>query len=305
MRKALGRSSLLTPRQKDFMERSFKKKVARNERIAGGKSASKAVEIRNQRKGSALRAKGKYDDLAEDTLEEGYQAKRLRILRKASKDEHAPFAPGTEKFMKNTYKRKVARDEKISGGRGAVTALAIRRRKKAAAMKAKGLAEDTLNEGILKKLRRAKGAAYAAMQKGEGDKYAKLHGVASGLESRYAAKMASRGGASPEAVKGAGSTIGKSGKPTMKAARLATVRDKGLARFRSTSKFARYRETGGFEGKLSDEAVAKKRAIQRSRAEFANKARSGDFGQNNQAINQAGLRARSNFQKRYGRLKGK
>lgn len=168
----------------------------------------------------------------------------------------------------------------------------------------KRLAEDTLEEGILKKLRRAKGAAYKAMQRGEGDKHARLHGVASGLESRYRASMARRGGASPEAVKGAGSLLGKRGDYTLKAGKLSRQHDNAVRKFHNTAWEKHYGPgseavTTGYG--MFNKNAATKRKNQQAQAEFANKARSGDFGQDNQAA----LRARSNFQKKYGRLKGK
>lgn len=240
------------------------------------------------------------EDEEEETLDEAVSAKRMRIIRKYVKG-NKRVPEHLKDYMERSFKKKRAKDAKLSDGRGAVGALETRMRRKSAALRArgiepKGVAPGYLEEGILKKLRRAKGAAYAAMQKGEGDKYAKLHGVASGLESRYKASMARRGGATPETVKGAGSRLSKKGKYTLKAGKLATQHDKALASFRSKVRTAELFGRGSIK---TDKGA--KRERQQAQAAFVNKARTGDFGQDNQAS----LRARSNFQKRYGRLKGK
>ncbi|WP_248785811.1 hypothetical protein, partial [Escherichia coli] len=78
--------------------------------------------------------------------------------------------------------------------------------------------------------------------------------------------------------KAGGSRIGKKGKYTQKAGKLANMRDRALARFRSTAKIARYQETGDFDGKLGKEGVAKKREMQKGMAKFRMDARHGDFG---------------------------
>ena len=111
--------------------------------------------------------------------------------------------------------------------------------------------------------------------------------------AKVAAGMARRGGASPDAVRGGGSRIGKSGKYTQKAGALANQRDKALQSFRSKVR------TAELFGRETDKGA--KRERQQAQAAFEKKARTGDFGQDNQAA----LRARSNFQKKYGRLKGK
>ena len=161
-----------------------------------------------------------------------------------------------------------------------------------------------LDEAGYKRLMRLKKAAYKSGLMGSAS-YGKKMRAAAEREAQVGARMASRGGASPEAVKGGGSTIGKSGKPTMTAARLATVRDKGLARFRSTAKIARYSETGNFDGKLSKEGVAKKRAMQQGRAKFAKQVQTGDFGPVDYNARKSQMRAQLNYEKRFGRLKGK
>lgn len=85
-----------------------------------------------------------------EQLDEGYQAKRLRLFRK-----NKPLSPENADFMARSFKRKVARNERIAGGKfdSAWKSLDIRNKKKDAAMKAKGLVgveESTLNEGGVK-----------------------------------------------------------------------------------------------------------------------------------------------------------
>ena len=166
-----------------------------------------------------------------------------------------------------------------------------------------------LDEAGYKKLMRMKAAAYKAGMKARGDsgtgeatkKYAKLMRRAADQETRQDAKMALRGQASQKAVERGGSIIGKRGVPTQQGMKLADERKRALTRFKSGGAVKRYTETGSFDGKLDKEGVAEKRKRQQAQAKFNKQARTGDFGQDNQAA----LRARSNFQKRFGRLKGK
>lgn len=306
-------------------------------------------------------------------LEEGYQAKRMRVIRKAiAKKDGQGLKPEVADFMKRSFKRKRRRDETLSGGRGAVGALETRAGKKTAAMKAKlaeewgggfqsyqdaqrqvqaGLRRDAaidrktkindikavlagkmsknaftkkhrtkfsehpltkkiiaarekakarrlaesmqLDEGKYKKLMRVKGAAYKAELAGNDEKRTRLRRAAAELTDKVAAGMARRGGASPEAVKGGGSGIGKRGKYTKKAGKLANMRDRAIAAFHGKARTAQLFDKG--------EDQSRKRERQQAQAAFEKKARTGDFGQDNQAA----IRARSNFQKRFGRLKGK
>ena len=159
-----------------------------------------------------------------------------------------------------------------------------------------------LDEAGYKKLMRVKGAAYKAELASRGAdpntsleglvKTAKLKRAAAEQTAKIAAGMARRGGASPEAVKGGGSHIGKSGKYTQKAGALANQRDKALAKFRSKALTAQLFDKG--------KDKSEKRKFQQAVDSHREKARSGDFGQNNQTA----VRARSNYQKRFGRLKG-
>lgn len=162
---------------------------------------------------------------------------------------------------------------------------------------------EQLDEAGYKRLGRIKGAAYKAELASRGAdpntslqglvKAAKLKRVAAEREAQVAAGMARRGGASPDAVRGGGGRLGPSGKYTQKAGKLANQRDKALAKFRMKARTAQLFDKG--------EDQSRKRERQQAQAAFEKKARTGDFGQDNQAA----LRARSNFQKRFGRLKGK
>ena len=346
------------------------------------KAADKAYSRFAQDAMNKASAKGKkiFED---EQFDEGYQAKRMRIIRKAiAKKDGQGLKPEVADFMKRSFKKKRKRDETLSGGRGAVGALETRAGKKTAAMKAKlaeewgggfqssrdaqrevqaGLRRDAaierktkiadikavlagkmtknaftkkhstkfsehpltkkiiaarekakarrlaeelqLDEAGYKRLGRIKGAAYKAELASRGAdpntsleglvKAAKLKRAAAEKTAKVAAGMARRGGATPETVKNAGSRLSKKGKYTLKAGKLATQYDKAMRSFRSMSGVKEL--TGRGEDK------SEKRARQQAQAAFVKKARSGDFGQDNQAA----LRARSNFEKRFGRLKGK
>lgn len=233
-------------------------------------------------------------------LEEGYQAKRMRVIRKAAaKKDGQGLKPEVADFMKRSFKKKRRRDETLSGGRGAVGALETRASKKTAAMKAKLAEALQLDEAGYKKLMRVKGAAYKAELAGNDEKRTRLKRAAAELTDKVAAGMARRGGASPEAVKGGGSRIGKSGKYTQKAGKLANQRDKALASFRTKGRIAQLLD------KREDQS-RKKRERQQAQAKFNMDARHGYFGHElAPEIAKAGMRARYNYEKKYGRLKGK
>jgi hypothetical protein len=151
-------------------------------------------------------------------------------------------------------------------------------------MKAKGLAEaEQLDEAGYKKLMRLKKKAYDTRNP-------KVVRATADLEAKVAANMARRGGgASPDAIRAGGSRIGKSGKYTQKAGQLANQRDRALAKFRGRA----------VAGGAFNPPGPEKRKRQQAQAEFSNRARSGDFGQNNQE----GMRPRYNYLKRTGKLK--
>lgn len=217
---------------------------------------------------------------AELNLAEGVSAKRMRIIRKHNVS-GKPIKPEVADFMQRSFKKKFYKDKEKFGG--ASPAVLGRARLKHSAMKAKGLAEaEQLDEADYKKLMRLKKKAYNTRNP-------KVVRATAELEAKVAANMARRGGASADAVRAGGSRIGKSGKYTQKAGNLANQRDRALAKFRG-------RAVGG--GAFNPPGP-EKRKRQQAQAEFSNRARSGDFGQNNQE----GMRPRYNYLKRTGKLK--
>ena len=280
-------------------------KVRTNPSFAG---SSKDVPL-HKKITQELQRRGSVPVSESEQLDE-YQAKRLRIIRNAisshGSGERSKMKPEVSDFLARSFKKKMMRNQVISGGKGEVAALVAREGKKKAAMKAKGLAEsEQLDEAGYKRLMRLKKAAYQAGQKGSPSHGKKMRAAAE-QTAKVAAGMARRGDASPDAVRGGGSRIGPSGKYTQKAGKLANQRDRALARFRSTAKIARYQETGDFGGKLGKEGVAKKREMQKGMAKFRMDARHGDFGHEiSPQSKRTSMRARYNYEKKYGRLKGK
>ena len=132
-------------------ERTMRRRINQDKWSEGWGAKNRFAREGQKKRRAALKAKGIAEAL-QQKLDEGYQAKRLRIFRKANKNEFAKFAPGTEDFMKRSFKRKVTRDNTISGGKGSVRALDIRRRKKTAAMKEKGLMEGSRGTQKLKRI---------------------------------------------------------------------------------------------------------------------------------------------------------
>jgi hypothetical protein len=322
MRKHGTEGSLLSPKLDDYMKRSFKKKRQRDERISGGRGSAKAFEIRAAKKKAAMQAEG----LAEEwgggfqSYQDAHREVQAGLRREASinrrklvadiKAVHSgKMTPAAFTRKHKTKFSELPLAKKMAASRAKAKARYLAKKAaKASAPKADSapsiMEGMELNEAGYKRLMRLKKAAYKSGLMGSAS-YGKKMRAAAEREAQVGARMASRGGASPEAVKGGGSTIGKSGKPTMTAARLATVRDKGLARFRSTAKIARYSETGNFDGKLSKEGVAKKRAMQQGRAKFAKQVQTGDFGPVDYNARKSQMRAQLNYEKRFGRLKGK
>jgi hypothetical protein len=69
-------------------------------------------------------------------VNEGYQAKRLRITRKAIQSDN-DMKPEVADFMKRSFKRKMARNARLSGGKGEVAAMNVRQKRRSDARKAK------------------------------------------------------------------------------------------------------------------------------------------------------------------------
>ena len=95
---------------------------------------------------------GMFDHTAD--LEEGYQRKRMRVIRKAisstGSGDRSQMKPEVADFLARSFKKKRMRNKVLSGGKGEVDALMVRARKKIAALNAKGIAE-ALDEGYHKK----------------------------------------------------------------------------------------------------------------------------------------------------------
>lgn len=252
-------------------------------------------------------------------LAEGDSAKRMRILRKGK-----PVKGAVKDFMDRSFKKKFYKNKTRFGGE--TPAVLGRARLKHSAMKAKGIAEaEQLDEAGYKRLMRLKRAAYKADlasrssgldptdARSQGNKSARLKRAAAEREDQVAASMARRGGASDDAVRGGGSLVGKSGKYTKKAGTLASQRAKALSNFRLAADRGVARDTGVGSVKamadrlqkkkpqMTPDQVAKKRKDQAAMRDFRNRARSGDFGQNNQE----GMRPLYNYLKRTGKLKTK
>jgi hypothetical protein len=248
---------------------------------------------------------------AEGQLGEGVSAKRMRIIRKHLVS-GKPITGKVADFMQRSIKKKLYRDRTKFGG--ASPAVLGRAKLKHSAMKAKGLVPESLqlDEAGYKKLMRLKGAAYKT-------KNPKLARAAAEQEAKVAARMAMKGGASAEAVKGGGSLIGKSGKYTKKAGNLANQRSKAIASFRNLNVdrgVARDTGTGvvpamanrlqGNKPKMSPEQIAKKRESQAKMREYDANMRKGTFRTPEDPVAAAReKRPHYNYLKRTGQLKTK
>jgi hypothetical protein len=172
---------------------------------------------------------------------------------------------------------------------------------------------EQLDEAGYKRLMRLRKAAYKADlasrssvldptdARSQGKKHARLKRAAAEQEAKVAARMAMKGGASADAVRAGGSRIGKSGKYTAKAAGLAAQRDKALGKFRGMASGSKSREAVQGAFGMHNMNAETKRKKQQAQAAFEKKARTGDFGQNNQE----GMRPLYNWLKRTGKLKTK
>jgi hypothetical protein len=282
---------------KDFMDRSFKKKIYKNKTMFGGETP--AVLGRAARKHAAMKAKGlaeaeQLDELSDNTLFsarwKAHQKGRTRLTGKIDNEliKRKLLAPPTTSMR--------ARENQYVAHRDA----------NRARLQQQGMHEEAeqLDEAGYKRLMRLKRAAYKADlasrssvldptdARSHGKKHSRLMKAAAERTTQVAANMARRGGASTDAVRASGSIKGKSGKYTQKAVRLSNQRDRGLAKFRGKAASSRF-----FAPNYSS---ADKRASQQRYAKFDNQSRSGDFGDN-----QAAMRKTYNYLKRTGKLKTK
>lgn len=266
----------------------------------------------------------------DEEIELAEGVKRMRRLRRAhvsgkgSRETADAYDKELSKLSASRLRRGGAPKQTIRGfftdkpttaaANKAYTEFAKRAMQKASAKGKKVFESEQLDEAGYKRLGRIKGAAYKAELASRGAdpntsmnalmKTSKLKRAAAEREAQVAAGMARRGGASPDAVRGGGSRIGKSGKYTQKAGALANQRDKALGKFRGMASGSKSREAvpGGF-GMYNKNATTK-RKMQQARAAFEKKARIGDIDISPSAKMHQ-MFARLNFQKRFGRLKGK
>jgi hypothetical protein len=133
-------------------ERTMKAHFNNQDYAAGRKAMDKFEKAAAKKRKAALKAKGIAD------LEEGYQRKRMSVIRKAisstGSGDRSQMKPEVADFLARSFKKKRMRNKVLSGGKGEVAALMVRARKKTAALKAKGLAEQSITEGLLSKLER-------------------------------------------------------------------------------------------------------------------------------------------------------
>lgn len=137
-------------------KRTMKAHFNKQDYAAGTKAQQRFDKAAAKKRDAALKAKGIAEAL-EEKLEEGYQAKRMRIIRKYGRKQlgsENPLSPKLDDFMKRSFKKKRQREERISGGKGSAKAMEVSARKKTAAMKEKGLAEGSL--GLKSVLRKGK-----------------------------------------------------------------------------------------------------------------------------------------------------
>ena len=138
-------------------KRSIKARFNKKDYAVGSKAHQRFEKAATKKRNAALKAKGIAEAL-EERLDEGYQAKRMRVIRKAisstGSGDRSQMKPEVADFLARSSKKKRMRNKVLSGGKGEVAALAARARKKTTAMKAKGLAEQSITEGLLSKLER-------------------------------------------------------------------------------------------------------------------------------------------------------
>ena len=303
---------------KDYMERSFKKKRVKDAKLSDGRGAVGALETRMRRKSAALRARGvEPKGVAPGYLEEG--AKGNKVFESTQLDELS------KKTMDSYVAKRGSQLQRMTTGLDRYRNL-LTGKKQANAVKgikrAMGVKEETeqLDEAGYKRLMRIKKAAYKADLASRNinpktpkqdielnrlvNRHGKLGRAAAEREAQVAAGMARRGGASPDAVRGGGSRIGKSGKYTQKAGALANQRDKALGKFRGRASGSKSREAVQTPFGMYNKNAATKRKMQKAQAAFEKKARTGDFDISPSAKMHQ-MFARLNFQKKYGRLKGK
>lgn len=116
-------------------ERTMRRRINQDKWSEGWGAKNKFEREGQKKRRAALKAKGIAEAL-EEKLDEGYQAKRLRMFRTRK-----PFSPEVADFMGRSFKKKRARDARISASAGGVGADTVRTMRRDAHMKAKGIKE--------------------------------------------------------------------------------------------------------------------------------------------------------------------
>lgn len=116
-------------------ERTMRRRINQDKWSEGWGAKNRFERKGQEKRRAALKAKGIAEAL-EEKLDEGYQAKRLRMFRTRK-----PLSPEVSDFMQRSFKKKMARSERISASAGGVGAGTVRRERRDAAMKAKGIKE--------------------------------------------------------------------------------------------------------------------------------------------------------------------
>lgn len=135
-------------------KRTMKAHFNKQDYAAGTKAQQRFDKAAAKKRDAALKAKGIAEAL-EEKLDEGYQAKRMRIIRKYGRKQlgsNSLLSPKLDDFMKRSFKKKRQREERISGGKGSAKAMEVSARKKTAAMKEKGLMEGSRGTQKLKRI---------------------------------------------------------------------------------------------------------------------------------------------------------
>ena len=137
-------------------KRSIKARFNKKDYAVGSKAHQRFEKAATKKRGAALKAKG----IAE-ALDEGYHKKALRLIRagdweraaeQGDRDEASALMRGGA--SKRTMKRHF-NDQDYAAGRGAIDRFEkAAAKKRDAALKAKGLAEQSITEGLLSKLER-------------------------------------------------------------------------------------------------------------------------------------------------------
>lgn len=139
-------------------ERTMRRRINQDKWSEGWGAKNRFERKGQEKRRAALKAKGIAEAL-EEKLDEGYQAKRMRVFRTRK-----PLSPEVSDFMQRSFKKKMARSARISASAGGVGAGTVRRERRDAAMKAKGIKEKypmlQITEGSLGSAKLHKGGEF-------------------------------------------------------------------------------------------------------------------------------------------------